>query len=357
MNNTGYNVLGVMSGTSLDGLDLALCRFSQDDKWNFEILKIKSVHFPEKLKKEIRNSLYLSVIEFIELHRKFGLFIASQINDNFKSEKIDLIASHGHTVLHYPYRKLNFQLGDGAVIAVETEKPSVSDFRSVDVLLGGQGAPIVPAGEKMLFHDFDSFLNIGGFSNLSTFNNKVIAYDISPANFALNYFSQKKFQQEFDEGGKIGRKGFVNKQLFDELNSLDYYYSKAPKSLSDHYFFNVFLPVIEKYNIPDLNILRTLYEHIAFQIANNINVLKCKKVMVTGGGALNTFLVELMRQKSDAEIFIPDNDIVEFKEAIIFAFLGLLRWLEIPNCLADVTGANYDNIGGAVYLPKNKLLE
>lgn len=348
MNKQIYNVLGVMSGTSLDGLDLALCRFTKDQKWKFEIIKTVTIPFYEDLKFEIKNALQVSVVEFIELHRNFGHFIAKQINNFVDLNNVDLIASHGHTVIHFPHRKINFQLGDGAVIASETSKPVVSDFRSIDILLGGQGAPLVPAGEKYLFEDFDTFLNIGGFSNVSCFRNKILAYDISAANFALNYFAHK-FDKEFDEGGHIGKMGRINLKLLGELNSIPYFENQAPKSLADHWFYGVFMPIVDKYEISDIDKFRTLYEHIAFQISKNLNSLNCSRVMVTGGGALNKFLMDLIREKSDAEIFIPSIEIIQFKEAIIFAFLGLLRWLHIPNCLADVTGAKCDNIGGSIF--------
>ncbi len=351
-----YNVLGIMSGTSLDGLDLAVCQFHKEEKWRFDILETHSVPFTENMKTEIRNAIYLPAVEFIEFHRKFGLFIAKEIRKLTEFDKIELIASHGHTIIHYPHRKLNFQLGDGAVIAAETGKATVSDFRSIDILLGGQGAPLVPAGEKLLFPEFDSFLNIGGFSNISSFNKKIIAYDISPANYALNYYAQKKFSQEFDINGEIGKKGNINYNMLKELNSIKYYSQKAPKSLSDHWFFNVFVPIVDKFEISDIDKYRTLYEHIAFQISENINLLNCEKVMITGGGAFNVFLMSLIQKKSKLEIIIPQKDIVEFKEAVIFAFLGLQRWIEKPNCLAEVTGAKYDNIGGAIYLPKNNFI-
>lgn len=352
MNKQIYNVLGVMSGTSLDGLDLALCRFTKNTKWEFEIIKTATISYYEDLKLGIKNALQISVVEFIELHRNFGHFIAKQLNSFVDLNNVDLIASHGHTVIHFPHRKINFQLGDGAVIAAETSIPVVSDFRSIDILLNGQGAPLVPAGEKYLFEDFDTFLNIGGFSNLSCFKNKISAYDISAANFALNYFAQK-FDKEFDEGGKIGQRGRINLKLFEELNSIPFFEKKAPKSLADHWFYSVFMPIVDKYEISDIDKFRTLYEHIAFQISKNLNSLNCSRVMVTGGGAFNKFLMDLIRDKSEAEIFIPSIEIVQFKEAIIFAFLGLLRWLKIPNCLADVTGAKYDNIGGSIYNPVN----
>lgn len=346
-----YNVLGLMSGTSLDGLDMALCAFNDQNFSDFEIIKTKTVSFPDSLTQKIKNVLNLSVLDFIELHKKFGTFVGYQINENFSAQTIDLIASHGHTVVHFPEKNVNFQIGDGATIAAITELPVVSDFRSNDIALSGQGAPLVPAGEKYLFPDFDTFLNIGGFSNVSFWRNQTIAFDISPANYALNYFSNK-LGSNFDFNGNFGKQGVVNPELFNELSDLDFFRDEYPKSLSDHWFFDVFLPIVDKYDAIIFDKMRTIYELIAVEIGKNLDAFNTNKVMITGGGAHNKFLIDLINENSKAEVFIPDNEIVNFKEAIIFAFLGFLRFKKIPNCLSSVTGAKFDNIGGAIYQVK-----
>jgi anhydro-N-acetylmuramic acid kinase len=347
-----YRVLGLMSGTSLDGLDMVLCDFVKtSDKWNFDIKKAITIEYPEYLAERIKNALFFSVVEFVELDKTYGRYIANSINEHFKNEKIDFISSHGHTVIHFPDKNINFQIGDGATISAITGLPVVCDFRSIDIALGGQGAPLVPAAEKILFPEFDSFLNIGGFSNISIHNEKILAFDISPANYALNYFARLN-NLSFDFGGKLGKKGVVKKQLLDELNSLAYYKKQAPKSLSDHWFYQTFLPIVDKYDISINNKIRTIYEHISTQIANNINSFAIKKIMFTGGGTFNEFLVELIKSKTKAQIVIPKKEIVDFKEAIIFAFLGLLRWTNSINIFASVTGAKHDNIGGAIYQAK-----
>lgn len=350
------NVLGIMSGTSLDGLDLALVSFDFDaDICNYLIMKALTVTYPDEISNKIRNAQYSSAFEFVSLHNHFGEFIANQIIENFKGFKIDLIASHGHTIFHYPDKRINFQIGDGARISAITGIPTVCDFRSTDIALNGQGAPLVPVGEKYLFPDFNAFINIGGFSNISIHSNKkIIAFDISPANYALNFFAQK-FGKSFDKNGEIGKSGNIDKHLFEKLNNLDFYKIKGSKSLSDHWFFENFLPVCEKFDISNADKLRTIYEHIAFQIAKNFNKYNIKKIMVSGGGAYNTFLIELIRNMSKTEIFIPDQNTIDFKEALIFAFLGLLRFLKKENIFAEVTGSKVNNIGGALYYPlKNK---
>ncbi|MBN2662261.1 MAG: anhydro-N-acetylmuramic acid kinase [Bacteroidales bacterium] len=346
-----YNVLGLMSGTSLDGLDLALCKFDSKDFKNFSVIKTITAEFPEDLSSQVKNALMLSAIEFVELHKNFGEFIAAQINKFLSTYKIDFVASHGHTVVHFPFKNVNFQIGDGATISSLTGLPVVCDFRSNDIALGGQGAPLVPAGEKYLFSDYDTFLNIGGFSNVSFWREKILAYDITPTNYALNYFANL-LNQKFDKNGNFGRKGDINFELLSKLSQLTYYKKTPPKSLADHWFFSDFLPEVEKFKIPIHDKMRTIYELSAVKIGENLDQFNTKKVLVTGGGAHNLFLIELLKKNTRAKIIIPSKQIVDYKEAIIFAFLGLLRWLKIPNCLSSVTGAKFDNIGGAIYQTK-----
>ncbi len=347
-----YRVLGVMSGTSLDGLDLALCEFSQKENgFDYKIIKAITVPYSDEIENRLRNATSLNVLEFVKLHSDYGKFIAEKINENFSDYRIDYISSHGHTVLHYPEKDLNFQLGDGARIAANTGITTVCDFRSTDIALGGQGAPLVPGGEKLLFPDYDVFLNLGGFSNISFHeDNKITAFDISPANYALNYFA-RQLGKPFDHNGLLGKKGKINENLLHDLNALSYYSQKGSKSLSDHWFYTEFLPVCEKYNIETLDLLRTIYEHIAVQIGNTLEKYDAKKVLVTGGGAFNSFLLERLKNYTNAKLIVPKKEIVDYKEAVIFALLGLLRILKIDNVRSDVTGSKKDNCGGAVYMP------
>lgn len=345
------SALGLMSGTSLDGIDIALCQFDTENYSNFDIVEAKTFKYTDNLEKSLRYSTQLTAIEYVRLHRELGFFYGQLCKDFLKGRKVDFIASHGHTSVHLPNQKVNFQLGDGASIASASGFPVICDFRSIDICLGGQGAPLVPIGDYFLFPQYDALLNIGGFSNITIKkDNKIKAFDVCPANFALNYFSQK-LNLKFDEDGNLGIQGATNQDLLTKLNNLEYYKLPAPKSLSDHWFYEVFLPKINMFDIPTIDILRTLYEHISQQIANTFNNNSIKKIIITGGGALNKFLVELIKNKTHISIDIPNKKIIEYKEALIFAFLGLLRWQNKNNCLKSVTGAIKDNIGGAIYLP------
>ncbi len=350
---TDYIALGIMSGTSLDGLDLALCRFWQEsDKtknWDFEILSAITVAYPKDLTAQLRNAQNGSALELITLHKHYGKFIAQKVNDFLVGKPRPLfIASHGHTIFHYPEQGINFQLGDGAVVAALTGLAVVCDFRSQDIALAGQGAPLVPVGDIYLFGEYDLLLNLGGFSNI-TVRSEMIAFDISPVNYALNFFA-RQLGLEFDRDGQLGKQGKVNNRLLAALDSIDYYSLKPPKSLSDHWFYKKFLPIIQAYQINAIDKLATLYHHISAQIAAVLNHYQ-GRTLVTGGGAKNKFLIELIQRQVNNEIIIPPMELVDYKEAVVFAFLGLLRWLGIENVYASFTGAVRNTISGSVYLP------
>ena len=355
-----HTVIGIMSGTSIDGLDLVLCNIEKKQKWTYQILKAKIFEYPKRWIEILTNISKYSAYEFVKLNIEYSEFIAEKIIQFSKNKQIDFIALHGHTVFHEPSKKLSIQLGSGATIAAKTGITTICDFRSFDVALNGQGAPLVPIGDKLLFNEYDFCLNLGGFANISfEYLNKRIAFDIVPANFGINYFV-KKLGHNIDEKGKIGKSGSINYNLLSELNSIPFYQNKPPKSLSREWFDEYFLPLTKKYQIPINNILRTIYEHTAIQIASVIekeqvkNYRKNAKILITGGGAYNNFLINLIQQKIKEKIIIPDNLLIDFKEALIFAFLGVLRIRNEINCLSSVTGANYDNIGGAVYRMKDK---
>ncbi len=344
-----YKVLGIMSGTSLDGLDLALCVFEQkQDKWFFDVEKTHTFDYPEFLQENLRQAQTFDALHLIELHKDYGEFIAECVNKFLLDveEKPALIASHGHTILHLPEEGINFQAGDGAVISAQTGITTVCDFRSVDIALGGQGAPLVPMGDLLLFDQYDLMLNIGGFSNLTVKKEK-IAYDIAPANFALNYFA-RSVGKEYDKDGELGKKGKVSQSLLQDLESIGYYSQQPPKSLSDHWFYSVFLPAIEKHDLEIFDVFSTLYEHISLRIASELSRWGGKAI-ITGGGAKNVFLIEKIKEKTEVSLILPSRQLIDYKEAVIFAFLGLLRYLGMPNTLASVTGAMRDSSGGAIY--------
>lgn len=345
--------IGLMSGTSLDGLDLAAAEFwHKNGKWNFKILFAETVSYNNEWHEKLKNSPSLSGEKLIELHSEFGRFLGFETMHFIEKTGFspDLIASHGHTVFHQPENHFTFQVGNGADIAAITKITTVSDFRTGDVALGGQGAPLVPVGDRLLFGDYDFCLNLGGFANISfEENGKRVAFDICPANIVLNYFAEKQ-GFAFDKDGESGRKGKVNRELIEKLNQLDFYLKNYPKSLGREWVEQVFLTVLNGFEITEADKLRTVYEHIAQQIAETISGKKGERMLVTGGGAFNTFLTELISKQVQVEIVIPSKDIINFKEALVFAFLGVLRVRGGINCFASVTGATHDHCTGIILL-------
>jgi len=352
-----YNVIGIMSGTSLDGTDIAYCRFENSEKkWRYQVLKAVTVKYSSAWKKLLSEANGLSALDFSFLHVEYGAYLGKIVkkfisNNNFSP---DFICSHGHTVFHQPDKMLTVQIGSGAAIAAETGHTTICDFRTTDVAFGGQGAPLVPIGDEVLFSDFDVCLNIGGFANLSyKKKNKRIAFDVCPANIILNHLAGKT-GLDYDPSGKNARKGNILTELLIQLNRLEFYRMEAPKSLGREWVENTFIPALEKYQDHPVNdVLRTVTEHIATQIADTVHKTKAKNVLVTGGGAFNTFLLERIKKNCKTEIVLPDKEIINYKEALIFAFLGVLRIRNENNCLKSVTGARKDNCGGSVYFPGN----
>ncbi len=355
-----YNVIGIMSGTSLDGVDVALCNFKyENEQWAFKIIKAKTYYYTAEWKNKLSTAIKLSIVNFLKLHKEYGRFTGNIVLRFLEdtSIKIDFIASHGHTVIHQPNDFVTYQLGDGAELAATTGITTISDFRSLDVALGGQGAPLVPIGDAMLFSQYDFCLNLGGFANISynnpnTSSRDRVAFDISPVNIILNYLAQKK-GVEFDENGLFGKRGKLNRKLFDELNALDYYQKPAPKSLGKEWLDEHFIPIIENYKLSLFDLFRTVYEHVGYQISKAAYNGVERTIFATGGGAFNKFLIQTIQNYTKHKIIIPDHDIVNFKEALIFAFLGVLRHRDETNCLTTVTGARIDNIGGVIWKVNN----
>ena len=371
-----HNVIGIMSGTSLDGLDLAYCVFGEErdkvykdlknnDKeerkspsyssgnscWEYEVRKAVTVPYPKELSQNLAQAMNLSGYELAQLHNELGRYIGMQVNEFMAdfAEEVELIASHGHTVFHRPDLGMTLQIGSGADIAAICGKPVVCDFRTTDVALGGQGAPLVPIGDELLYGQYDICLNLGGISNLSyRHNGKRKAYDISPCNIVLNQLA-RQMGKAYDADGEIARSGNIDAILLEQINQLDYYKQPGTKSLGREWIDSQFFPLLRRCQLSIPDQMRTVCEHIAEQIANACNSTGGKNLLITGGGAHNTFLIDLIRQKFDGQVIIPDNKTIDFKEAIIFAFLGFLRANGLPNCLASVTGAQRDSCGGALY--------
>ena len=346
-----YKSIGLMSGTSADGLDVCCATFTlKNGKWSYKIDCAKGYSYAPELKDILMNKVQkMSALEFITFHSQYGHFLGQKVNEFMKefNVKPDLIASHGSTVFHEPSKRIMFQIGDGAAIAAETGIQTVSDFRRLDIMLGGQGAPLVPVGDRALFGSYDYCLNIGGFSNISYDDGpRRIAFDISPVNYVINRYC-RTIGLEMDRDGEIAAKGSVNDALLNDLNSLDYYSQKPPKSLAREWVEKNVFPLIDKYSLTLEDTLRTYYEHCAFQLAKVTD--KGKSILVTGGGAWNKFLLERMEALSGCTLKVPEPEVVDYKEALIFAFLGVLYMTDTPSCLSSVTGAAKDNIGGMLF--------
>jgi len=345
---TVYKAIGLMSGTSLDGLDICFANFwKENSSWKFEIIKAETIPYPKALEEQLRNSIYLSSQDLLALHSEYGFYLGEITKDFITKNQlsdIDLIASHGHTVFHQPQRKFTLQIGDGRAIKLQTQIPVIYDFRSQDVLLGGNGAPLVPIGDELLFSDYDACLNLGGFSNISfKINEERIAFDIAPVNIVLNKLVQE-FCQDYDENGNLSRKGNINPQLLEKLNSLDFYALSHPKSLGIEWCNANIFPLFS--GIENLDVLATFTEHAAEQISKIFNIHQFNKVLFTGGGTYNQFLIEKIKSKTNTEIIIPEKQIIDFKEALIFAFMGVLRLNNETNVLASATGSSHNHSSG-----------
>jgi len=334
----------------LDGVDLALCEFTNNAAWAYKIIKATTLPYPDFWQNNLRSACNLSGLELIRLDHDLGKYYGQEINNFLSniSEKPIAIASHGHTIFHQPQNGFTLQIGHGADIFATTSIPTISDFRSLDVALGGQGAPLVPIGDTLLFTEFPICLNLGGIANLSYWqNDKFIAYDICPLNQVLNYYAEKE-GLPYDNGGELAKSGKVNNDLIQKLNHYPYYKLPFPKSLAYEEISKQFLSIFpEPISVPDA--LATAVEHCATQIASNLNQSALSgNILTTGGGAWNTHLINTIQSKlnPDLKIHIPDAETVNFKEAIIFAFLGLLNILGENNTLKSITGAKTDSIGG-----------
>jgi anhydro-N-acetylmuramic acid kinase len=377
-----YNAIGLMSGSSMDGLDIAFVEFTETaGKWDYEIKCAACIEYENELIEKLKSAIHFSARDYQLLHTDYGRYLGEKVNEfseKFQLQhKISLIASHGHTTFHFPEKKMTHQLGDGSAIAAETQLPVVTDLRSMDIAFGGQGAPIVPLGEKLLFPENHYFLNLGGIANISINSkqtppdyvlragnrtnpyfdkNEIIAYDVCAANRVLNMLSLEK-NKAYDEDGKMASSGRINEALLEKLNSLKYFSLPYPKSLANSFGTNIIYPLIKSFNLSTEDSLATFAEHISIQIKNSLQSYFSKtdlqQLMITGGGAFNKFLVERISkhlQEINFEVFIPADEVVIYKEALIMALLGTLRWREQYTVLSSVTGATRNSIGGALWL-------
>jgi anhydro-N-acetylmuramic acid kinase len=353
-----YNVIGLMSGTSMDGLDISYVKYTKSDSndWSFEVLYVDSYTYEDEFILELKNSMALSVPLILQLDKKIGQLYAKLVNqfvlkNEIQIDKIDIIASHGQTIFHQPENGFTYQIGCGTTLSFLTGIKVVNDFRTKDVVAGGQGAPLVPIGDFKLFNKLaDSFLNIGGISNVSFMkNNEIIAFDICPGNLPLNKIVESK-GLKYDENGHLSKVGEINFFLLDLLNKLDFYSQSAPKTLGTEWLEAHFYPLI-KFDRDIENNLRTIVEHIAIQIGSILNEQKLKSVLITGGGAKNGFLIEKIKKYFEGVVILPSEEIIDFKEAIIFGFLGALYLENEPNTISSVTGASRNVTGGILHTP------
>jgi anhydro-N-acetylmuramic acid kinase len=355
-----YRVIGLMSGSSLDGLDIAYVEFNeQAGQWSFEIRATECYSYSPAWMERLKSAVTLSAQDYQLLHVDYGHYLGREVNRFIDQHdlqyQVALVSSHGHTTFHLPNRRMTAQLGDGAAIAAETRLPVVTDLRAMDIAFGGQGAPIVPIGEKLLFKDYDYFLNLGGIANISINAERYLAFDVCPANRVLNMLSNE-LGREFDEGGQLAAGGLPDQALLEKLNALEYYDQPFPKSLANDFGTDVVYPLIKQAGLSPADSLRTYTEHIATQIKRAIGLTspanKPTRLLATGGGALNQFLISRLEEQLrefHTSIVIPDKHIVNYKEALIMALIGVLRWRQEYNVLSSVTGAERDTIGGALW--------
>ena len=344
-----FPIIGVMSGTSLDGIDLAFTIFTfENNSWEFECKHTSTIPYEKQWKEKLESAPELSGKSLIQLHYEYGLYLGDIIQLFIEKHSLEncIISSHGHTIFHEPDKKLTFQLGDSSAIKYKTARTVISDFRKLDVFYGGEGAPLVPIGDKYLFPEHASCLNLGGMANISFMHeNKVLAFDVCPFNFVFNFIAQK-CGKPYDKNGDIAKSGKIDDFLLKKLNNLPYYKDFTPKSLSREWVEKEILPLTEKYDSSIF--LNTFIYHTVFQIQRITTHFSLENILLTGGGTYNVFFVSELKKIKGLKVCIPSKEIIEFKEAIIFGFLGILKQKEKINTLRSVTGAKKDSIGGTI---------
>ncbi len=355
---TQYHVVGLMSGSSLDGLDIAFVRLSPAEvSWQYEWLATDCIPYPQEWLDKLRTAQQLPVPQFLELHTAYGRYIGEAVNAFLTKHagpgRPSLISSHGHTVYHNPAARTSTQIGDGASIAAVTGIATVTDLRNMDVALAGQGAPIVPAGDRLLFSSYDALLNLGGIANISIRrrDGSYIAFDICPCNQLLDYYARQA-GMKYDDRGRLAGSGKISESLLTRLQEAPFYKEEPPKSLANEFSRDIMLPMVDAAGLSTMDALATCTGHIADLISETIKRYCPAKVLVTGGGAFNDVLTGRLRRASAAqgsEIVVPDPQLISYKEALVMALLGALRQQSRANVFASVTGATRDSIGGAIW--------
>jgi len=357
MHEVNYKVIGLMSGTSLDGVDLCYAHFvHKNKKWSYQIIACQTIEYPNELTEKLLITTHSSAEQLFILDKQLGVFFSEVINGfiekhKIERNKIDAICSHGHTVFHQPDKQISVQIGCGATIARHTQLPTIANFRQKDVLYGGQGAPLVPIGDLMLFSNVaDSFLNIGGFANFSTIKNNeiTVASDICPVNNLINYYARQQ-GKHYDKNGEIAKNAIVSTTLLDKLNNLSIYKQETMPSLGWEWVEKIVIPIVDNFPVSIAEKIATITKHAITQIANRLNECHSKSILVTGGGALNTFLIDELKKSVTGNIICASQQLINFKEALVFGFLGVLFLENVPNCVHTVTGATKSVIGGVLY--------
>ena len=350
-----YKMIGLMSGTSGDGLDLAYCEFKLEHaQWSYQLLEHETVPFPEQLGLALKNSHLINGLELSILDVQFGKWMGEKVRlfVGDKQIKVDAVASHGHTVFHQPDKGLSLQIGNGWALHKASGLTVINDFRLLDVQLGGQGAPLVPIGDRLLFGEYDYCVNLGGIANVSMeYSGLRLAFDICPFNLLLNHYANL-LGKEYDKDGNIAKSGKLLHGLLDDLNKIRYYDLRGSKSLGRE-DLQPFFEVLEEKDYPTEDILHTLVHHFALQLQHALKPLsgQVAKVLITGGGAFNKYFMETLKLAlgESFSIVSASKELINYKEALIFAFLGVLRLRGENNCLFTVTGASRDNCGGTIY--------
>jgi len=351
MKKQRYKVLGVMSGTSLDGVDLALCYFNMHKKITYEMPLAKTIAYSNHWKSRLQSAVGFSSKELTQLDLEYTKYLGGIIKTFIEENNIkdlDAVCSHGHTVLHRPDQGVTLQIGNLEQISKDTQQTVVCDFRVQDLVFGGQGAPLVPLGDLLLFSKYDYCLNLGGFANVSKVSRGVsIAYDICPVNVVMNHYAQK-LALPYDAGGELAKSGNVLPDVLKLLDALSYYKLPAPKSLGIEWVHREIMPILKASQAKEVDILRTCVTHFASQIAQQF--IPGSSVLVTGGGAYNSFLLQQIKAQINVFLAVPSKPLIEFKEALIFGLLGVLKLRGEVNCLSSVTGASKDHSSGVVFL-------
>lgn len=345
-------IVGVMSGSSLDGLDIALCEFNlQRESLQWKIASAKTVSFSDEMREALKNANEGSIEQLFTLDQQLATFIANKVVKLCSDADFnpDYIASHGHTVLHQPSKGFSLQIGSGQTIAAISKIPTIANFRNKDISLGGQGAPLVPVGDKGLFKEYDACLNLGGIANITILNqDELLAWDICPFNQPLNFLANK-LGKEFDESGKLAKYGEVNIDLLHSLQKLNYFKQSPPKSLANEWVKNEYISLLTDDSISVEDYLRTVLEHVVMEVSSLINEYQVKTILVTGGGAFNSFFIDCLEKSTLAHIVVPSDEIVNFKEALLFAYLGFLKVNNLENVYSSVTGSIKNSSSGDIY--------